>query len=67
MIGPTPLTFEVPNTDIDIAAYVSGDDLVIVLNGPHGCLGRIVIEQLCAADLRHVRIGEHRLMREPSP
>ena len=66
MIEPLPLAFEVPNSKVEIAADISGTDLVIVINGRHGCMGRIVIEDLCAHNQRHVRIGEHRLMREPS-
>lgn len=63
----TQLVIAVPNTELEVVAYMSGDDLVIVINGPSGCLGRLVIEELCSHDLRHARIGDHRLMREASP
>jgi hypothetical protein len=59
----TDFCVRVANTDLEIGAYVNGrNDLVIVINGPARCVGRIILEQLCAQDLRHVYVGDHHFM-----
>lgn len=65
------LALAVPNTRLELAAYVlGGTDLCLLINAKDGagehCLGRFVIEDLCTfTDFARLQIGEHRLTPEP--